>query len=321
MPDTEKEMPPVITIHGDTERQMLGRPPPSLGQVLPWLLGVCVCCFLALMAAGVYEALSGSPVFRRATPTPAFSAGLAVKLAGQEEDAVTVWQVGGDCEVGLAFGQVLSGTDARVLEEACYHRKRRTTLYRIALANDSTGWVEAGDLVPAAEYTPPAPTATPKLAPTATPWPTSKAAAPTLVPTPMPPLAPLPVGSPFSAGAWRVRVDRVETADALSSAAGDKTVAAEGRFALVYLTATNQGAGPATLHASSVWIEDDAGTRYLNHDLASAYASSGGCNDFALDIATGESVCLVAAIDISAEGSIYLLSLQGADEVVLLEVP
>ena len=87
------------------------------------------------------------------------------------------------------------------------------------------------------------------------------------------------------------------------------------------MTATNQGLRPETLHVSSVYIEDAEARRYENNDLASAYASSGNCLDFALDVAPGGSVCLVAAVDILGQSSFYVLGLQGADERVLLDVP
>jgi hypothetical protein len=296
-----------------TERRR-GRAP--RGKVLPWVLGACLLAFLALVVAGVYEAALGSHVFARATPTPAFGTGMEVKLVAQDGASVTVFYVGTDCAVEVALGQVPSGSDAQVLEEACYNPNLRTTLYRIALGIGSTGWVEADNIVPAAEYTPPPPTETPETTPTPTPWPTATST-PTQTPTP----APLPMSSPLSAGVWRVRVDRVEIADAVSSPAGDKTVEATGRFALVFLTATNQGPGLRTLHASSMYIEDAEGNRYPNDSTASAYVSTADCSDYALDISPDGSVCLVAAIDISAQSSHYLFSLQGADEYVLLDVP
>jgi hypothetical protein len=287
-----------------------------MGRVLPWVLGACLLSFLVLLAVGLFETAVGSRFFARSTPTPAFGPGTEVKLVAQEGPSVTVFHVSGDCVVQLALGQVPSGSDAHVLEDACYNRDRRATLYRIALGNGSPGWVEADDIVSAAEYTPPPPTEAPETTPTLTPWPTATST-PTQTPTP----APLPMSSPLSAGAWRVRVERIEIADAVSSPAGDKTVEATGRFALVFLTATNQGSGLATLHASSIYIEDAEGNRYSNDSTASAYASSADCLDYALDISPDGSVCLVAAIDISAQSSTYLLSLQGADEKVVLDVP
>lgn len=317
LPEAEKDTPPV-TVNGDADQRTNSqrRENTLVGKVLPWLLGVCLCVFLTLMAVGVFEALVDSSVFTRATPTPAFLAGMEIKLVEQDGASVTVWPVGGNCEVGIALGQMASGSDARILEDACYNRDRRTIFYRIALANGTTGWVTADNIVSAAEYTPPSPTVIPETEPTHTPWPT-----PTLAPTRTPPPPPLPLGSPLSTGNWGVRVDRVEIADVLPSPAGDKTVEATGRFALVFLTATNRGPGSKTLHASSVYIEDAEGNRYPNDDLASAYASSADCLDFALDIDPGESVCLVAAIDISTQSSYYVLSLQGAEEYVLLDVP
>jgi hypothetical protein len=129
------------------------------------------------------------------------------------------------------------------------------------------------------------------------------------------------MGSSFSAGNWGVRVDRVEIADTLFSPSGDKTVEATGRFALVHMTVTNQGFRLETLHASSVYIEDADGNRYQNDDLASAYASTSDCLDYALDISPGASACMVAAIDISEGSSFYVLSLSGAREYVLLDLP
>jgi hypothetical protein len=287
-----------------------------MGKVLPWVLGACLLAFLVLVVIGVFKAAIDSRVFARATPTPAFEAGMESKLVAQDGASVTVFHVGGDCVVEVTLGQVPSGSDAQVLADACYNRELRATLYQMALGSGSTGWVKAGDIVPAAEYTPPPPTESPETTPTATPWPTATSM-PTQTPTP----APLPMSSPLSAGVWRVRVDRVELAEAVSSPAGDKTVEAAGRFALVFLTATNQGPGLRTLHASSMYIEDAEGNRYPNDSTASAYASSDDCLDYALDISPGGSVCLVAAIDISAESSYYLFSLHGADDYVLLDVP
>jgi hypothetical protein len=286
----------------------------GLRRLLPWLLGVCLIGFLGLLVIGAFGALDRSQVFARATPTSAFPTGTEVKLVGPDGGSVTVWQMGGGCEVRNAFGQVPPASDARILDDGCYNRESRIYYHRIALANESSGWVEANAIVPAAEYTPPAPTETPK--PTGTPRPT-----PTLPPTPTPTPAPLPQGSPLSAGNWRVRVDRLETSESLSPPSGDRTTTAEGRFALVFLTATNQGRGFETLHASTVYVEDAEGNRYPNDDLASAYASSASCLDFALDIEPGGSTCIVAVFDISDQSSFYVLSLFGADERILLEVP
>ena len=285
-----------------------------LRRLLPWLLGVCLVGFLGLVAIGLYEASDGSQVFARATPTSVFLTGTEVKLVDPDGNSVTVWQVGTNCEVRNAFGQVPPASDARILDGGCYSPESRIYYHRIALVNESTGWVEAGDILAAAEYTPPAPTETPK--PTGTPRPT-----PTLPPTATPIPPPLPQGSPLSAGNWGIRVDRVEIAESLSSPSGDRTMTAQGRFALVFLTATNRGRGSETLHASTVYVEDAEGSRYANDDLASAYASSGGCLDFALDVEPGGSTCIVAVFDISDQSSFYVLSLFGADERVFLEVP
>jgi len=105
------------------------------------------------------------------------------------------------------------------------------------------------------------------------------------------------------------------------SAAGDESVQATGRFALVYLAVANQGFRAATLHASSLVIQDAGGSQYRNNDLASAYASSPACPDFVLDLQPGAGACLVTAIDIPAQSGSYALSLLDAKEWVLLDVP
>jgi hypothetical protein len=107
----------------------------------------------------------------------------------------------------------------------------------------------------------------------------------------------------------------------VSSPAGDKSVEAAGRYALIYLTATNRGSRYATLHVSRLYVEDASGNRYGNDDTASAYASSAGCFDFALDVAPGESVCLVAAIDLPDGGGPYVLRLDGTTDSLRLDVP
>jgi hypothetical protein len=113
----------------------------------------------------------------------------------------------------------------------------------------------------------------------------------------------------------------VELADAVTSAAGDQSVQPSGRFALVYLSVTNTGVQPAALHASRLLIQDAAGTEYRNDNLASAYASSPGCADFVLDLPAGATACLVAAIDVPAQGGSYALGLTGASDWLFLDLP
>lgn len=277
------------------------------------LVGLCLLVALGLAAVTGLDALVNSPVLARATPTPAFLIGMDVRLAAPDDGPVTVWQVAGKCEVGLAFGQVPSGSEARIAEGFCYNRRLKSAYQRIALSTGSGGWVAAATLISPSAYTPPTPTATvePTPAPTQPPTPTTPPTA-TSVPAPLPP------GSTLSAVNWEVRVDRVEGADAVASAAGDQSVQASGRFALVYLSVTNTGLQPAALHASSVVIQDAAGAEYRNDNLASAYASSPGCADFVLDLPAGATACLVAAVDLPAQGGPYALSLTGASDWLLL---
>jgi hypothetical protein len=307
VPEEDNERPPVTTPDTEGGQRASHRP---AGKLVPWLLGVCLLGFLAFALVAAFGALS------RRTPSPPFPPGSEVKLAGPGASSITVWQMGAACELGYAFGQVPPGTGARALEEVCRPPEDRETYQRVTLGDGTVVWVAAGDLVAADEYTPPPPTATPELEDTATPWPT-----PTPQPTQTPTPAPLPMGSVLSAGNWAVRVERVETVASLSSPAGDKSVEAAGRFVLIYLSVTNQGARAGTLHASALQLQDAAGNRYGNHDQASAYASSEGCADFALDVPPGESACLVAAIDIPVGGSPYLLYLPDTHQTVRLELP
>ncbi len=293
-----------------------------LAKALPWLLGVFVLCLVGFMALGALEALTGSPLLARSTPAPDFLPGTEVVLAGQDGAGVTVWQVGGDCTTANAYGQVPPGSEARVLEAACYNRKGRTHYHRISLANGSTGWVAADEMLPVAEYTPPPPTWTPEPEPSATPRVTPLAQSPpTAQPTRTPRTEPLPMGSALYTGNWGVRVDRVQIADVVTSAAGDKSAEAEGRFALVFLTVSNRSTGPKNVHASALYIEDGQGFQHRNDNLASAYASLADCRDFALEVAPDESVCLVAAIDIPLEGGPFVLSLDSASDSILLDLP
>jgi hypothetical protein len=286
------------------------------GRLIAILVAVCLLCALGLVAIAALDALIQSPALTRATPTPAFSEGMEVRLVAPEYGPVTVWQVGAGCERGLAFGQMPSGSEGRIADGFCYNRKDKIPYQRIVLSSGAGGWVAGGNLVSATDYTPPTPTETvePTPGPTARPTPT---APPTATPVP----APLPPGSALSAGNWEVRVERVEVADTVYSAAGDESVQANGRFALVYLAVANRGARPATLHASSVVLQDAGGAEYRNNDLASAYASSPACADFVLDLESGAGACLIAAIDIPAQSGSYALSLSGAEEWVLLDVP
>jgi hypothetical protein len=279
------------------------------GRLIVALVGLCLLGFLVLGAVAILDALNHSSA-------PDFMPGADVRLVAPENGPVTVWQVGQDCEQGLAFGQVPSGSEARVADGFCYDRQRRTAYQRVVLNSGADGWVETGHLSSPEEYTPPTPTETiePTVAPTAPPSPTAP-------PTPTPIPAPLPPGSSLPAGNWEVRVDRVEVTDAVYSAAGDESVQTGGRFALIYLAVANQGFQPATLHASSVILQDAAGNEYRNDNLASAYASSPACADFVLDLEPGASTCLVAAIDIPAQTGSYALSLSGAEDWVLLDVP
>jgi hypothetical protein len=315
--DTEKDaLPPATQEQANGQDTPPSGPPSTRRRWVSVLAGLALFILIGLVAIAVLDALINAETFARATPTPALVEGLEVRLVAPEYGPVTVWQVAGKCEPGLAFGQAPSGSEARVAQGYCYNRKQKSPYHLITLSSGSSGWVAAGNLVSAAEYIPPTPTETvvPTPGPTALP-------APTALPTSTPIPAPLPPGSTLRAGNWEVRVDRVETVDAVHSAAGDQSVQASGRFALVYLALTNTGVQPAALHASRVLIQDAAGNEYRNNNTASAYASSPGCADFVLDLESGGAACLVAAIDIPAQGGVYALGLTGGTQWVLLDLP
>lgn len=317
MTDADKDVPSLST-PGPAEEQSTE---PTVQRhtarrIISVLLALCLLGFFGLVVVAALDALIDSPLLVRATPMPAFANGEAVRLMAPEHGPVTVWQVSGDCEPGMAFGEVPSGSEARIDEGFCYNRKPKRAYQRIALSTGSGGWVEVGNLVSAAAYIPPTPTETVEPTPAPAEPPT-----PTVPPTETPIPAPLPPGSTLSAGNWDVRVERLELTDAVYSGAGDASVQASGRFALIYLNVTNTGVHAAALHASRVVIQDAAGTEYRNNDLASAYASSPDCADFVLDLAPGTSACLVAAVDLPLRSDTYALTLSGAGEWVLLELP
>lgn len=140
-------------------------------RLLPLILVMCLVGFVGFVAIAAYEAFTGSPVFPTATPTapptPMLMAGTEVKLAEPDGGAVTVWQIGTDCEPSHAFGEVPSGLDARVLDEACYHDETQMYYHRVRMDNESTGWVRADKIIPTDQYKPPTATPTPKPKPTA----------------------------------------------------------------------------------------------------------------------------------------------------------
>lgn len=317
MTDTDKDaLSPSTPDQANGQDTVTVGPPSTKRRMVRLLVGLVLFVLIGLVMIAVLDALVNSPILARATPTPGFTVGLDVRLVAPEYGPVTVWQVSGNCEPGLAFGQVPSGSEARISEGFCYNRKQKSPYHLIALNSGSGGWVAAGNLVSPGAYTPPTPTATviPTPGPTIPPTPT---ALPTSTPVP----APLPPGSTLSAGNWEVRVDRVETASTVDSTAGDDSIQAAGRFALISLAVTNTGFQPAALHASRVLLQDAAGNEYRNDNLASAYASSPGCADFVLDLEPGTTACLVTAMDVPLQAGTYALSLAGATQWVLLEMP
>lgn len=112
--------------------------------------------------------------------TPAFEPGSHVKLIAEDGGSVAAWAIGAKCQLGVSLGKLTSGTDARLLADACYNKEQRMYFYRVTLADETICWISAADLVLAAEYTPPSPTST--LKPTRTPRPLILVPSPTSVP-------------------------------------------------------------------------------------------------------------------------------------------
>jgi hypothetical protein len=140
--------------------------------------------------------------------------------------------------------------------------------------------------------------------PTSTPAPTR-----TPAPTPTPTSTPLPVGSSITVDDWEIRVERIETAETLTSNVTSSTEKAAGRFALLFLAVTNRGLSPRTFVAvGTVEIQDAMGERYEADNLMAAlYAEDQYNTDIGADINPDETVHIVKVFDISKQSALYVL--------------
>jgi hypothetical protein len=127
------------------------------------------------------------------------------------------------------------------------------------------------------------------------------------------------MGSVLAVGDWEVTVDRVEIAESLSSYDGDEFIKPVGRFALVFMTATNRGLRPESLFMDDARIVDAEGDSFRPDGIGSIYASSLDCDIAAFRVNPDASACMVTAFDISEQSSFYVFLI--GTERTLLVVP
>jgi LysM repeat protein len=107
---------------------------------------------------------------------------------------------------------------------------------------------------------------------------------------------------------WEIRVERIETANTITSPYSDYPYIAAGRFALVFMAVTNRGLRPDTFVAfGTVEIEDGEGRRYDADFVVSSIAQSTYNTDIGTDIDPDATKHIVAAFDISRQSASYRL--------------
>jgi type VI secretion system protein VasI len=128
--------------------------------------------------------------------------------------------------------------------------------------------------------------------------------APTGIPTP----TPLPAGNPIVIDNWQIRVERVLTAESLTSSYRDSTEKAAGRFALVFMAVTNRALSPRTfVPIGNLAIRDTAERLYTVNPMANVYAQDQYGTDIGADINPDETVHAVAVFDIPEQSNYYVL--------------
>jgi hypothetical protein len=126
---------------------------------------------------------------------------------------------------------------------------------------------------------------------------------------------------------WEVSIERVLTADTVSSGVSDNFVKAAGRFALLFLRVANRGLRPRTFVAfGTLEVEDSVGMRYEEDFLAAGYAQGQYNTDIAADLNPDETAHVVAVFDVPADGESYalvpgILAHQYGEEVLRFDVP
>lgn len=165
--DTESVKPVEVPARKARER---GKPTRLLMVSLAvTILGFIVALVLLLSAFPS----GGEPALTSSIPTPAFSAGMDVRLVAPYGDSVPVFQIKeGDCGFRFRNSNVVPrGERATILDGICYREKNHDYYYEVKVAGVA-GWVREGLVIPVDLYTPVA---------TKTPLPTIAPAAPSYV--------------------------------------------------------------------------------------------------------------------------------------------
>jgi hypothetical protein len=130
-------------------------------------------------------------------------------------------------------------------------------------------------------------------------------------PTPIPPSPTpsfLPAGNVMTVNNWEVRVDRILTADSVTSPYSDDLYVASGRWALVFMTITNRGLRPDTFVAYGQLQVLDADGRRSDEDSVVSFIAQGlHGTDLGADVNPAATAYVVAAYDISRQSAWYAL--------------
>lgn len=127
-----------------------------------------------------------------------------------------------------------------------------------------------------------------------------------------PTITPIPTGKPITVvtddGTWSVVIDRVEQADSITSNVTGMVEGAQGRYALVWLKATNTGKSSQFFSPIGTFvIEDEFGQHYEYNELATLYANNNkGLEDSAM-LNPSQNTRMVIVFDIPKESKKYVL--------------
>ena len=107
---------------------------------------------------------------------------------------------------------------------------------------------------------------------------------------------------------WEIRVERIETADTITSPYSDDMYKAAGRFVLVFIAVTNRGLRPDTFVAfGTVDVQDAEGRQYEEDFVVGAIAMGIYNTDIGASINPDDTKHVVVAYDISQQSAWYRL--------------
>lgn len=142
-----------------------------------------------------------------------------------------------------------------------------------------------------------------RVIPASTPVPPTPTRVP---PTPTPSF--LPAGNAMTVNNWEVRVDRILTADTMTSPYSGDLYKAAGRWALLFMAVTNRGLRPDTFVAvGQLQVRDASGRRFDEDPVVTFIAQGVHGTDLGADVNPDATAHVVTAYDISRESSWYAL--------------